>query len=438
MTLAEVKLWGTRIGAVKWVTGRNDIGHSVFEYDKDFIHSGMQVSPIMMRLGDKKYTFPQLNNKAFKGLPGLLADSLPDKFGNALIDAWLVRQGREPASFNPVERLCYTGTRGMGALEYSPATRVGAGKAETLNVAALVNLASEILTKRNQVDEVLLEDEEDALNHIIKVGTSAGGARAKAVIAFNPETKEVRSGETQVGEGFEHWLLKFDGVDNNRDKELADPKGFGRIEYAYYLMATAAGIDMMKCDLLEENGRAHFMTRRFDRPGGSDKLHIQSLGAMAHYDFNLAGAYSYEQALLVMRRLNLPVEQRQQQVLRAMFNVMARNQDDHVKNIAYIMDRTGQWRLSPAFDVAYAYNPKGEWTHQHQMSINGKQTDFTLDDFVELAKIGMVKEGFVQEAYDAIREELRRWPHYAETAGVSDKWTTDIEGQMITDLPTEN
>mgnify|MGYP002783578766 FL=1 len=300
MKTASVYLYGTRVAAVTWVAAREC---AVLEYDADFLHSGIEVAPLMMPLAGRRYEFPQLPRDAFKGLPGMLADCLPDRFGNKLIDQWLALQGRRAASFHPVERLCYLGSRAMGALEFVPAE----GQAESdeaVEIAALVKLANEVLHERKNIRVSLRKA--DAMAGILRVGTSAGGARAKAVVAWNRETGELRSGQIDLPPGFSAWLLKFDGVSANRDKELADPQGFGRIEYAYHLMAVAAGIAMSECELLEENGRAHFITRRFDRPEGGGKWHMQSLCALGHYDFNHAGAYSYEQAFQVGRRLALP------------------------------------------------------------------------------------------------------------------------------------
>lgn len=380
-----------------------------------------------MPLDREIYAFPALNRETFRGLPGLLADSLPDRFGNEVINAWLAAQGRTPKSFNPVERLCYTGTRGMGALEYEPAEQLGSSPGQPLNIQALVELASEILSGEADL-KVSLADEHKAaaLNDILRVGTSAGGARAKAVIAWNPETNEVRSGQIDTGDGFFYWILKFDGVSGNRDKELADSKGFGLIEYAYYKMATEAGIAMSECRILEENGRNHFMTKRFDRTDEGRKLHMQSLSAIAHYDFNLAGAYSYEQAFQVMRRLKLPVQSINQQFRRMVFNIMARNQDDHVKNIAFIMDRTGRWRLSPAFDVIYAFNPDGPWTGQHQMSMNGKRRNFRLEDFIACARSSSLKRGIAKEILGEVRAAVSDWSRFAAEAGVPDERAKEI------------
>ena len=420
-TLAEVRLWGKTIGAVSLQDGE-DVAS--FEYDAEFAQSGIQVAPIVMPLSRRVFRFPELSRPTFLGLPGLLADSLPDKFGNALIDAWLASQGRQPGSFNAVERLCYTGERGMGALEFAPAIGPRAKETTHIEVGKLVELASEILTHRNKLQATLAaEGGEDALRDILRVGTSAGGARAKAVIAWNPKTNEVRSGQVKAGQGFEYWLLKFDGVSGNKDKELDDPKGYGVIEYAYYLMALECGIEISECRLFKENGRSHFMTRRFDRIVGSaagEKLHMQSLCALAHYDFNMAGAYSYEQALLVMRQLQLPMQAVEQLFRRMVFNIVARNQDDHAKNIAFLMNKSGEWRLSPAFDMTYSFNPAGAWTARHQMTMNGKRDDFTMEDFSACAKTASMKRGRAAKIVAEVQATVSEWRSFAEEAGVPD------------------
>ncbi len=416
MTTAQVGMWGTTIGAVYWDADRN-LG--LFEYRPDFLRSGIQVAPLQMPLAQTVYSFPALPRGTFHGLPGLLADVLPDRFGNALIDAWLASQGRRADSFNPVERLCYTGSRGMGALEFAPALNRDRGKSHVLDVAALVDLAGRILSDRNALSGSLADGEEgETVRNILRVGTSAGGARAKAVIAWNPNSGELRSGDADHLQGFEHWLLKFDGVQNNRDRELADPQGFGRIEYAYSKMAQAAGITMTKCRLLHENGRSHFMTKRFDRSDDGGKLHLQSLGGLAHFDFNMAGAYSYEQTLLAMRELGLPMEQLEQQFRRAVFNLVARNQDDHVKNIAFLMDKRGQWSLSPAFDVTYSFNPDGLWTNRHQMSLNQKRDDFRIADLRACAAAASLRRGFADQALEEVLAAVQNWPQYAAKADV--------------------
>jgi serine/threonine-protein kinase HipA len=352
---------------------------------------------------------------------------LPDKFGNALINAWLATQGRSPESFGSVERLCYIGTRGMGALEFAPALGPKPRAAKKIEIDALVQLASEVLTHRNNLRGHFHDTgREKALQDILRVGTSAGGARAKAVIAWNRETNEVRSGQIAAGKGFEYWLLKFDGVSGNKDKELEDPKGYGAIEYAYHLMAKAAGISMSECRLLEENGRRHFMSRRFDRLPGGEKLHMQSLCALAHFDFNSAGAYAYEQALLTIRQLQLPMASVEEQFRRMVFNIVARNQDDHVKNIAFLMNKQGEWSLAPAFDMTYSYNPSGAWTATHQMTMNGKRDGFILADFEACAKSALMKRGRAGKIIDEVRAAVERWPEFAAEARLPEELASQI------------
>jgi len=406
------------------VAGRE---HAAFQYDPAFIGSGIELSPLTMPLSDRVYEFPTLPYTSFHGLPGLLSDSLPDTFGNALIDAWLATQGRKADSFNAVERLCYTGSRGMGALEFAPAQGPKPRKATAIEIDALVRLASDVLTQRTTLKSSFRSTaKQSALQDILRVGTSAGGARAKAVIAWNPETNEVRSGQVKAGDGFGYWLLKFDGVTGNKDKELEDPKGYGAIEYAYSLMAQAAGITVSECRLLEENGRRHFMTRRFDRLDNGHKLHMQSLGALAHFDYNAAGAYAYEQAFMAIRQLGLTTATVEEQFRRMLFNVVARNQDDHVKNIAFLMDPQGQWSLAPAFDLTYSHNPTGLWTAAHQMTLNGKRDDFTLADFKAAAKSAMIKRGREKVILEEVLAAVARWPEFAKRAGVPAAQRTQI------------
>ena len=423
--IGKVQLWGRTIGAVALEEGR-DV--AAFQYDAEFARSGIELSPLTMPLSERVYEFPALPRNTFHGLPGLLADSLPDTFGNALIDAWLATQGRTAESFHAVERLCYTGTRGMGALEFAPALGPKPGKATKIEIDALVRLAGEVLTHRGDLQGHFHKaGHAKALRDILRVGTSAGGARAKAVIAWNPTTNEVRSGQITAGEGFDYWLLKFDGVAGNKDKELEDPKGYGAIEYAYHLMAKAAGITMSECRLLEENGRRHFMTRRFDRLAGGAKLHMQSLCALAHFDFNQAGAYAYEQALLTIRRLQLPMAAVEEQFRRMVFNIVARNQDDHVKNIAFLMNQQGEWSLAPAFDVTYSYNPAGSWTATHQMTLNGKRDGFVLADFDACAKAAVMKRGRAAKIIEEVQAAVRRWPEFAAEARLADDWRDSIQ-----------
>jgi serine/threonine-protein kinase HipA len=427
-TEAWVRLWGKTIGAVLLNDGEEVAS---FEYDPGFASSGIEVSPLVMPLSTQVYSFPELARETFRGLPGLLADSLPDRFGNALIDAWLATQGRTPESFNAIERLCYIGNRGMGALEFAPVTGPAAKGARNIQIDLLVELASDILSQRNDL-RVSFQDvsRQRALTEILRVGTSAGGARAKALVAWNPQTNEVRSGQIDAGPGFEYWLLKFDGVRGNKDKELDDPKGYGAIEFACFLMARDCGIVMEECRLFEENDRRHFMTRRFDRTRDDMKIHMQSLCALAHYDFNLAGAYSYEQALLVMRQLRLPMSAIEEQFRRMAFNIAIRNQDDHVKNIAFLMDKAGNWSLSPAFDMTYSFNPDGLWTATHQMSMNGKRKDFLLDDFKACARAAMMKKGRAESILAEVVEVTSKWPEYAEKAGVPESTMQKVQNSM--------
>jgi serine/threonine-protein kinase HipA len=410
--VAEVKLWNSTVGAVAW----NDEKQAAdFEYEDEFIHGGVPVAPLMMPLRRGIFSFPALNRDTFRGLPGLLADSLPDRFGNALIDIWLQQQGRSANDFTPVERLCYIGTRGMGALEFKPALTRESKTAVPLEVADLAALAGRILAQRSDFKVSMRGDKAEALNTIIRVGTSAGGARAKAVIAWNPATDEVRSGQVPAPAGFEPWILKFDGIN---DEELQEPQEFGRIEYAYHLMAVQAGIEMTRCRLLEEGGRAHFMTRRFDRDQNGNKLHVQSLCALGHYDFNMPGAYSYEQVFSLIQQIAIGHEALREMFRRMVFNIIARNQDDHTRNISFCMDRRGNWRLSPAYDVTWVYRSGGPWTGRHQMQVNGKQDDFTRQDLISAAKQYGIKDA--NAIIDQVSETVSQWPSFAREVGVSD------------------
>lgn len=431
-TLARVRLWGTEVGAVSLEDGQEV---AAFEYHPQFLGSGIELSPLKMPLSPQVYRFPGLAREAFHGLPGLLADALPDRFGNALIDAWLATQGRTPESFNAVERLCYTGIRGMGALEFIPSLGPNAQVSARLRLDALTALASEILSHRDHFNGSFAADRAGALRDILRVGTSAGGARAKAVIAWNEATGEVRSGQVQAGEGFGYWLLKFDGVSGNRDRELADPAGYGAVEFAYALMAQAAGIEMSECRLMEEGGRRHFITRRFDRLPNGDKLHMQSLAALAHLDFNDPRANAYEQAFLTIRQLGLGPEALEAQFRRMAFNIVARNQDDHVKNIAFLMDRRGAWRLAPAFDLTWSFNPQGAWTAQHQMSMNGRRDGFGIEDFRTCARTAGLKRGRAEAILGEVIEAVRRWPDFAERARVEPRWRGTIQDTLRLDLP---
>ncbi|PID81433.1 toxin HipA [bacterium DOLJORAL78_65_58] len=413
--VARVLLWGRMVGAVAWDASR---AVATFEFDPDWLDLGLDIAPLMMplreaRRGRTRFQFPHLPREAFHGLPGLLADALPDRFGQALINAWLAGQGRDPASFNPVERLCTIGHRGMGALNFEPGLRTGLDRSVPVEIAALVDLAQSVLSERAGLRANLAADSHDALQEIIRVGTSAGGARPKAVLAINDTTGEVRSGQVDAPPGFAPWLLKFDGV---ADNDLGDPQGFGRIEYAYYLMARAAGLEMMESRLLEENDRAHFLTRRFDRGPDGKRQHLQSLCALAHLDYNMAGSHAYEQAFQVMRALRLDYPAAEQMFRRAVFNIVARNQDDHTKNIAFLMDDDGRWSLSPAYDVTWAYNPQGAWTSAHQMTFHGKRDGFTRADITAVGREMSIRRP--DRVLAEITDTVRRWPEFAAEAGV--------------------
>lgn len=432
-SLAEVRLWGATVGAVLLEDGA---AAAVFEYDPGFASSGIEPAPLTMPLAaGRRYSFPALSEQSFGGLPGLLADSLPDRYGNALIDAWLAVRGEAPGDFDAVRRLGYIGERGMGALEFAPATGPRPTRSHALDVEALVELAAEVLAERRDLAVFLKEPaREVALREILRVGTSAGGARAKALIAFDPRTAEVRSGQLDGPAGFEHWILKFDGIED-RTRDLGSSRGYGVVEFAYSRMARRAGIEMVECRLLEEGGRRHFMTRRFDRDANGSKLHMQSLGAIAHLDFNQTGANSYEQAFQTSQRLGLPHAAAEEQFRRMAFNIVARNQDDHVKNIAYLMDRGGNWSLSPAFDVVYAYNPEGRQTARHQMSVNGKRDGFTLEDLRQVARVASLKRGRAEDILAEVVDAVRAWPELAAESGLDEERIARIAAAHRTELP---
>ena len=419
MTVAEVRLWGRRIGAVS-VDG--PAGLPAFQYTPEFARSGIQLSPVRMPLRVEPYEFPALaRSEAFRGLPGLLADALPDRWGEALVGAWLRAQGRSEDSFDVVERLCYTGTRAMGALEFAPALEPGAAEGD-LRVDLLVDLANGLLSNREEfVAELARDPTEAAMRAILTLGTSAGGARPKAVIAYDEATGRVRSGQVAVGDGFTHWILKFDGVERAGDHGLRDPRGWGAVEHAYWRMARSAGVEMTEARLLEENGRRHFMTRRFDRPDGGGKLHVQTLGALDHADYNEPGAYGYEQALALLRALGLHTPAAEQLYRRMVFNVVARNQDDHVKNIAFLMGRDGVWSLAPAYDLTWAWKPGNRWLEAHQMTINGKRDDFTRADLSAVARFAGLKRGRGDAIVREVTEVVADWPRFAEASGVTEE-----------------
>jgi serine/threonine-protein kinase HipA len=403
---ATVMLWGTPIG---YVSMSDDERFARFEYDPDFAAFAVEPAPLKMPVrANQIYRFEDLHPRSFHGLPGMLADSLPDKYGNRLIDIWLAKTGRSADTFNAVDRLCYTGVRGMGALEYKPAIRDQPDGDKRLQVEQLVELASIAFASKEALDARLAEKSGDqGLLDILSIGTSAGGARAKAIIAFNPKTREVRSGQVGLGAGFEHWLIKFDGVEFNGDWGIADPTGYGLLEFSYYQMAKHCDIEMEECRILPDNGRHHFMTRRFDRDRYDGKLFVQTFGALAHYDYWESGAYSYEQLFMTMKQLKLPQADIEQQFRRTIFNLVGCNQDDHVKNISFMMDRSGEWRLSPAYDMCHAEGSL--FTQHHQLSVNGKLSDFDREDIKQLAAYAGLPRGRENKILEQTVDAFSRW-----------------------------
>lgn len=419
---AEVFLWGTRIGTVV----QSDFKSIPrFQYDSDFLNSNIQLSPIMMPLSAQVYSFSQLNEETFHGLPGMLADSLPDKFGTRIVDDYLSKQGRSIENLTAVERLCYVGKRGMGALEYVPQKGLEAPDC-TIDIDELAKLADKILSDRQSVR---INADEEAMEQLIKVGTSAGGARAKALIAWNEDTNDIRSGQIEAGEGYSYWLLKFGNVENNRDKDREnDGKGYTQIEYAYFLMSRAAGIDMEDCRLIKTNGGVHFATKRFDREADTGrKIHMQSLGGIAHFDFNNPGAHSYEQAAGIMRKLGLPQSDVEQLYRRMVFNEVAKNYDDHVKNISFLMNREGSWKLSPAYDMTFSYNPNSLWTSRHQMKINGKQDEIETDDIIACGRSMDISDKKLKEIMSQVMYAVEKWDEYAHDAGIKENIMLEIK-----------
>jgi serine/threonine-protein kinase HipA len=374
------------------------------------------------------FSFPDLvRNITFKGLPGLLADVLPDKYGSQLINAWLAQNGRPENSLNPVELLCFIGNRGMGALEFEPIQFKSNQTAFTIEMDNLVHITQEVLNNRQEFETNLNEDEQKALLDILKIGTSAGGARPKAIIAYNEKTGVIKSGQSKAPKGFNHWLIKLDGVS---DSQFGASTGYGRVEMAYYLMAKACGIEMMECRLLEENGRAHFMTQRFDREDGDIKHHIQTFCAMQHFDFNNVTSYSYEQLFQTMRLLRLPYPQAEQLFRRMVFNVMARNCDDHTKNFAFRLRRTSDWELAPAYDICHAYRPGSEWVSQHALSINGKRNNITKDDLLTIASSMNIKKAVA--IIQQISAVIDNWSDFAAQTDVARPLKEAIQSTLVT------
>lgn len=407
--IARVNLYGQTIGTFRWDHNR-DI--ALFEYTDKFIGSGLEPSPILMPVAPGRvYAFPGIGRETFKGLPGLLADSLPDSYGRALFDRWLALTGR--TSENAIETLCFLGKRCMGALEFEPAMNIPYSPEVRIEIDSLVQVAAEALAEKSDFGANIDGDRKAAIAEIVRLGTSAGGQRAKAIIAYNKETGEVRSGQVDAPAGFDYYLIKLDGV--TAQAGFRETQNFGRLEYSFSKLVKDCGIEMSECSLIEENGRAHFLTKRFDRQNG-EKIHMQTLCGIAHYDYHMPRSFSYEQAFNIMRALRLPYSQAQEMFRRLVFNVVVRNQDDHTKNISFLMDKTGKWSLSPAYDMGYAYNPRGGWTAQHQMSVNGKFDGIGRYDLLEIARRNNIREA--AEIIDMITERAARWPAIAKNCGV--------------------
>ncbi|RYE57785.1 MAG: type II toxin-antitoxin system HipA family toxin [Sphingobacteriales bacterium] len=426
MKTAYISIWNKRVGAVSWDDERK-LGS--FEFDPSFAASNWDISPIKMpieRTGEI-FNFPELiGSTTYKGLPGLLADVLPDRYGNTLINTWLARNGRQPDSMHPVEMLCFTGNRGMGALEFEPVSPKSGDNATKIEISSLIEIAQDILNRRSSFHTSLSKNEEKALTDILKVGTSAGGARAKALIAYNEKTGEVRSGQATAPQGFEQWLIKFDGV---HDTQFGESTGYGRVEMAYYDMARACGIEMMESRLLAENDRAHFMTKRFDRIEGKEKIHVQTWCALDHKDFQQVGDFSYEELFQTMRALGLPYQRAEQLFRRMVFNIVARNCDDHSKNFAFTMDKNGTWDLSPAYDVCHAYRPSSIWVSRQSLSVNGKRDDINRSDFLGLAEKMNIKKP--NQLIEEVQESVTNWKKYAKAAGVGRKLTEAIQKTLL-------
>lgn len=419
--IARVNLYGRPVGSVRW---DNSLQRAFFEYADTFIDGGIEPSPILMPVREGRvYSFSDIGRETFKGLPGMLADSLPDTYGRALFARWLALTGR--TSGNAVETLCFLGKRCMGALEFEPAMASPYGRDVAIELDSLVKVASEALAEKEEFGANLAEDKKAAIAEIVRLGTSAGGQRAKAIIAYNRQTGEVRSGQIDAPEGFGYYLIKLDGV--TAEAGFRETQNYGRLEYSFSKLVKECGIEMSECNLIEENGRAHFLTRRFDRENG-EKVHMQTLCGIAHYDYRMPGAYSYEQAFNIMRALRLPYSQAQEMFRRMVFNIVVRNQDDHTKNISFLMDRTGKWRLSPAYDMGYAYNPKGGWIARHQMSVNGKTDNITRADMLELARRNNIKDA--AGIIDMISETVSRWPSMAKECGVPQTMIDGIYSEM--------
>lgn len=424
------------VGAVSFDTEK---GLGSFEYDPGFIKKGVELSPIKMPLSNRIYSFPELDFNTFKGLPGLIADSLPDDFGNAVLNAWVAGQGRSPGDITPLQRLQYTGKRGMGALEYAPATKLRSLNAsQQVEIQSLVSIAQEILDSRGNFEVELKQngqDDREAMMSLLSVGMSAGGARPKAVLAFNEDFTQVRSGQAKVPSGFTHYLMKFDGVsEHNKNQEtFGDPLGYGAMEFVYHLMANKCGVDMMPCSLLNEGNRRHFITQRFDRIKNS-KVHVQTLNGLAHVDYKKPGAFSYAELFGIARQLMLSAVEAEQLFKRMTFNIIARNHDDHSKNFAFILKKD-KWSLAPAYDLAYSYKPGSKWVNSHWMSLNGKRDNFTRSDFYSLEKLSPVfNKKKIDDIIDATIEHVSTWRQLAEEWDVPKTLIDEIQENLRLDI----
>lgn len=425
--IVDVKLWGRLVGSLVWDASAS---MAVFEYDRSYRLNGVDLAPLTMplSLGNRPFSFPANRTECFKGLPGLIADALPDKFGNQIITEWFTRQGLPVGEITPLERLCYVGQRAMGALEFEPSKASALLNESTeIYIDELTRLAEDIFTKREAFQERMFQEDKTILD-ILRVGTSAGGAKPKAIIAYNEQTNEVRSGQVKAPDGFSYWLLKFDGVTYSEHNSIMEnPKGIGNVEYAYYKMAQACGIEMAECRLLDEGDNHHFMTRRFDRTDKGEKIHMQTIAGLAHLDRDQR--HSYEEIFGIIRRMNLPMEASIQLYRRMVFNVLARNNDDHTKNFSFLMDRQGQWKLAPAYDLCYSYKPGGRWIGQHQLSLNGKQDDFTRQDLITVGvKMGIRR---CREIIDEVTETVSQWHSTAHDCGVRESHIKEIEENIL-------
>ncbi len=435
MQVAEVKIWGRVVGTVTWDAEK---GYASFEYNRGFRELGWELAPLKMPVarGRDTFSFRELRRKCysvhetFKGLPGLFADALPDAlpdaYGNRLIQMWLAQQGRAVGSVNPVEMLCFMGTRGMGALEFAPAVFSEKKCAFSLEIDSLVAFAQKLLSQREAFSTRFKKGEKQAFLEILKSGTSAGGARPKAVIAWNEKSGEAKPGHTTAPKGFDHWLIKLDGVSDVPKRRSC---GYGRVEMAYYLMARACGIEMMPSRLLEENGRAHFMTRRFDREGAKAKHHVQTFCALKHFDYQQVGNYSYEDLFQCMRELQLTKADAEQMFRRMVFNVFAHNCNDHTKKFAFLLKEEGRWQLAPAYDLYHNYRPGSPWLSLHALSINGKRSNIARRDLLSVSQMIGCKKA--PEIIDAIADTVHRWKEFADQVQVDSTLRDEIGKSLL-------